>query len=108
MSHIKNLFFDELSRALEPRTTRPWPAPRPRPTPHRANVATVWSHDVELECHFEYEPEIRGARDNRTGVQLEPDYAATLTLVGAYVGAVDIMPLLSVEVIDEIERELMP
>jgi hypothetical protein len=41
-------------------------------------------------------------------MQLEPDFAATLTLVRAYVGAVDIMPLLSFEVIDEIERELMP
>ena len=105
MSYIKNLFFDELNRSLGAARPRPH---RPAPTAHRENVAMVWSHDVELECHFEYEPEIRGAREPSTGVQLEPDYAATLTLVAAYVGAVDIMPLLSFEVIDEIERELMP
>jgi hypothetical protein len=41
-------------------------------------------------------------------MQLEPDYAATLTLTAAYVGAVDIMPLLSIDTIDDIEKELMP
>ena len=105
MSHMKNLFFDELNRALGEARPRPQ---RPVLTAHREHVATVYSHDVELECHFEYEPEIRGAREPLTGMQLEPDQPATLTLVHAYVGAVDIMPLLSFEVIDEIERELMP
>jgi hypothetical protein len=101
MSHIKNLFFEELNRAMD------GPPPFIR-TPANERVAKVVHYGVELECHFEYEPEVRGAREPLTGMQLEPDYAATLTLVAAYVGAVDIMPLLSIDTIDDIEKELMP
>lgn len=105
MSHIKNLFFDELNRALVPleQARKPWAVPRAS-----ERVKTVEREGIELECHFEYEPEVRGAREPLTGMQLEPDQPATLTLVHAYVGAVDILPLLSFEVVDEIERELMP
>lgn len=102
MSYIKNLFFDELSRAMTP-TYRP-----PIRKTTEEHVALVVYQDVELECHFEYEPEIIGASDNQTGVKLEPDYAATLTLTEARVKGVDIMPLLSIDAIDDIERELMP
>lgn len=102
MSHIKNLFFDELCRAMTPTY---YPPIRKAANEH---TALVVYQDVELECHFEYEPEIRGAREPLTGMQLEPDYAATLTLTEARVQGVNILPLMSIDAIDDIERELMP
>jgi hypothetical protein len=105
MSHIKNLFFDELNRTLVPleQARKPWAMPRAI-----EHVKTVEREGIELECHFEYTPEERGAREPLTGMQLEPDEPASVTLTHAYAGAVDILPLLSFEMIDDIEGELLP
>lgn len=61
---------------------------------------------VNLECWFEYEPEERGSREVGTGLQLEPDYPATWTLVHAYLPGsdVDIACVLRDEVVTEIEE----
>lgn len=58
-----------------------------------------------LDCEFEYEPAERGSREN--GQQMEPDYPATLTLYAAYLNRVDIMDLLSDEIIEDIEADAM-
>lgn len=60
---------------------------------------------VTLTCFFEYEPEERGAREYGTGLQLEPDYPATHTLMHAYTPeGLDIAPVMRFELISEIEE----
>ena len=61
---------------------------------------------VTLTCFFEWEPEVRGAREVGTGLQLEPDYPETFTLVHVYLPGsdVDIAPIMLVGLIDEIEE----
>jgi hypothetical protein len=58
-----------------------------------------------LTCWFEYEAPERGSREPMTGLQLEPDYPATLTLHHVYLPGshVDIAPVLSLKVVAEIE-----
>ena len=58
-----------------------------------------------LTCWFEYEAAERGSREPLTGLQLEPDYPSTLTLHHVYLPGsnVDIAPVLSFEVVAEIE-----
>jgi len=60
---------------------------------------------VTLTCFFEWEPEVRGAREVGTGLQLEPDYPETFTLVHVYLPGsdVDIAPVMLLSLIDEIE-----
>lgn len=58
---------------------------------------------VELECWFAYEAESRGYRE--AGVQMEPDYPETWTLVHVYLpnSNVDISPVLYPGLINAIE-----
>jgi len=58
-----------------------------------------------LTCWFEYEAPERGSREPLTGLQLEPDYPATFSLHHVYLPGsnIDIAPLLSFEVVAEIE-----
>lgn len=59
---------------------------------------------VVLTCYFEYEPEERGSREPLTGLQLEPDYPATYTLLHVYTPeGLDIAPVMKIGLIDEIE-----
>ena len=60
---------------------------------------------VTLTCFFEYEPAERGSREYGTGLQLEPDYPETLTLMHVYLPGsnVDIAPVMLLSLIDEIE-----
>ena len=60
---------------------------------------------VTLVCYFEYEPEERGSREFGTGLQLEPDYPATFTLMHVYTPeGLDISPVMKTGLIDEIEQ----
>jgi hypothetical protein len=60
---------------------------------------------VTLTCFFEYEPEERGSREFGTGLQLEPDYPATFTLVHVYTPeGLDISAVMKLGLIDEIEQ----
>lgn len=60
---------------------------------------------VTLTCYFEHEPESRGAREWGTGLQLEPDYPATFTLVHAYTPeGLDISPVMRLGMIEELEE----
>lgn len=60
---------------------------------------------VTLTCFFDFEPESRGAREAGTGLQLEPDYPATHTLMHAYLpDGLDISPVLAPKLIAEIEE----
>lgn len=61
---------------------------------------------VTLTCWFEHEAESRGAREIGTGLQLEPDYPATWTLMHVYLPGsdVDIAPVLMDGMAEEIEE----
>jgi len=61
----------------------------------------------ELDCELDYEPAERGARENGTGLQLEPDYAENAILISAELNGVDISELLSSEVIGLIEAKAL-
>ena len=56
-----------------------------------------------ITCLMEYEEAETGARERGTGLQLEPDYPANATLIGAYLNGVDIIDILSKETVDNIE-----
>lgn len=61
---------------------------------------------VTLTCWFEYEPEERGSREVGTGLQMEPDYPATWTLMHVYLpgSEVDISPVMRGGLVEEIEE----
>ncbi len=60
---------------------------------------------VTLTCYFEYEPEEVGSREAGTGLQMEPDYPETFTLMYVYTPeGLDISPVMKLDLIDEIER----
>lgn len=61
--------------------------------------------NVQLDCWFDYEPACRGAREYGSGLQLEPDYPATLALVHAYLPGsnVDIASVMASSVIEGLE-----
>ena len=61
---------------------------------------------VDLSCFFEYEPEQVGSREFGTGLKMEPDYPATFTLMHVYLpgSSVDISPIISAGLLDEIEE----
>jgi hypothetical protein len=102
MSHIKNLFFDELAKAVQP---VPFLAAPPLPM----GLHSTWleREGVQLLCYFEFEPEEIGSCEPISGMKLEPDYPARVTIVNVYVRDVDIMPLLSFETIDKLEHDLL-
>ena len=55
-----------------------------------------------LECHCDYTPAEVGSRES--GLQIEPDFSAHMTLHAAFVKGVDISELLSKETVGEIEK----
>ena len=61
---------------------------------------------VMLTRWFEYEAAERGSREFGTGLQLEPDYPATWTLMHVYLpgSEVDIAPVLADGMAEEIEE----
>ena len=60
---------------------------------------------ITLHCYFDYEPESRGTREFPSGLQLEPDYPATFSLVHAYTpDGLDISPVMRFELLTEIEK----
>jgi hypothetical protein len=59
--------------------------------------------DVPIECTLDCEPPQRGAREHGTGLQLEPDYDASAELTSARVGGVEIITLLSEDLVYEIQ-----
>lgn len=101
MSHIKNLFFDEPRHSAAPFLSAP-------PVPKGLHSAWTEHEGVQLLLYFEFEPACEGSREPMTGLKLEPDYPATVTILHVYVRNVDIMPLLPFKLIDELERELLP
>ena len=103
MSQIKNLFFDALTQAVQPAPFLAAPPPAP-------GLWSEWAeHEgVQLLLYFEYEPPEVGSVEPMSGLKLEPDYPATVTILHVYVRDVDIMPLLPFKLIDELERELLP
>lgn len=57
-----------------------------------------------LECEVEYTPPEIGSREFGTGLQLEPDYAESITVLSIKVGDVDIMDVVSDHVIQDIAQ----
>lgn len=102
MSQIKNLFFDELAKAVEPMPFLAAP-----PVPQGLHSAWLAWEGVQLLCYFEFEPKEVGSREPISGLKLEPDYPASVTIVNVYVRDIDIMPLLPVDTIDSLEYELL-
>jgi hypothetical protein len=61
---------------------------------------------ILIECLLEYSPAVIGARErNSGGLPLEPDYPASMELLEARVGGVDILPLLTQTMVEAIEWE---
>jgi len=102
MSRIKNLFFDELAKAVQP-----VPFLAPPPLPQGLRSAWLEREGVQLLCYFEFEPEEIGAREPISGMKLEPDYPASVTVVNVYVRDVDILPMLPHEMVDDLEGEIL-
>ena len=64
--------------------------------------------DIRIECLLEYTPAVVGARDRGMGgLPLEPDYPASMELLEAKVGGIDILPLLTRAIIENIEWEAL-
>ena len=60
---------------------------------------------IKLTCHIEHEPEELGSREN--GIQMEPDYPASISIYAIYAGGnIDIQALLSDSILEEIEAHL--
>jgi len=55
-----------------------------------------------LVCHIEMEPASEGAREIGTGLQLEPDYDASISVCAVYHRGVEFTATLSEEQLDEI------
>ena len=108
MSHIKNLLPDPILAALQPYAppANPWQFAPVCPD-HLVEYRWASPMGLTLICHFEHQPEIRGALDFRTGVQLEPDVPEALTLVRAYAAGTDVQELLAFELVDDIEAEAL-
>jgi hypothetical protein len=69
-------------------------------------IVTV--NGVELTCHVECEPEERGSREAGTGLQLEPDYPATLTVCYVYAGSdIDLLGILGDDIVDDITTRII-
>jgi hypothetical protein len=63
---------------------------------------------ILLDCLLEYSPAVTGARERGMGgLPLEPDYPASMELLEARVGGIDILPLLRQQTIESIEHEAL-
>lgn len=99
MSHIKKLFFDEI--------TRPAVFLAAPPVPRGMGSAWVEREGVQLLCYFERTPAGPGLRDPMTGAELEPAAPAGVAVVRVYVRDVNIAPLLPHDMLAGIEYEIM-
>ena len=70
------------------------------------NRTTVNYCDVEFEVDYEYYPPSKGAREYKTGLQLEPDEPATFEVQDIFIGGQCVWDLLNVDQIDAIEEKL--
>lgn len=61
----------------------------------------------DVVCHLEFHEEEIGARENGTGLQLEPDSPLHITLHAAYVRGLDISALLADNLVKAIEKMAM-
>jgi hypothetical protein len=102
------------AQALKPWTPAPvaaQPAPSYKAPPlPRGMVEFEYSTPLlaePLTCHLEYEPAERGSREYGTGLQLEPDYPANMTLCAAYLRGIDVFEILSSDMVEEIEVEAL-
>ena len=109
MSQIKNLFFDELNRIMQGNPTMPMPLPvhLAPPLPKGLHSADMEHEGVDLLVYYDFMPEQLGSTEPLTGLKLEPDYPASVTILHAYVRDVDILPLLPFTLIDELEGRLL-
>lgn len=111
MSRIKEQFFDHLARQddmePEPERRRATPFLAAPPCPKGLHSAWTEHEGVQLLLYFEYEPPEVGSREPMSGLKLEPDYPASVTILHVYVRDVDIMPLLPFKLIDQLERDLL-
>jgi hypothetical protein len=57
-----------------------------------------------LTVEYDYEPEDRALRIN--GIQMEPDYPATMDILAVLVEGVDIIDLLSDTTLADIEKQI--
>lgn len=82
------------------------PAAYRNPPAGYGQVIYDWDAGIgeSIVCHLDHEPAERGARERGTGLQLEPDYAESVSLAAAYLRGVDILPLLSESQIQRIEE----
>ena len=60
---------------------------------------------ITLICHLDYEPAERGGRES--GLQMEPDFAAQMTLHAAYIGSIDVSSQLDDNVVADIEESAL-
>ena len=60
-------------------------------------------NEHSLECGVDYEPECRGSY--RHGLQQEPDCPAAMEVCSAKLNGIDVLTLLSQEVVDAIEQK---
>lgn len=108
MSQIKNLFFDELNRIMQaPAMPMPTPAHLPPPLPKGLRRADMEHEGVDLLIYYDFMPEQLGSTEPLTGLKLEPDYPASVTILHAYVRDVDVLPLLPFTLIDALEAQLL-
>lgn len=62
---------------------------------------------VPVKCELEYDEAERGSREKGTGLQLERDYPAAMTLLTAEVNGVDIYSLLSASQVAFVEKKAL-
>ena len=63
---------------------------------------------ILIDCILEYTEAVIGARERGMGgLPLEPDYPASMELLEARVGGINILPLLNQRMIDDIEYEAL-
>ena len=76
---------------------------RPKLTTGQRSYA--WSAGLfpPIMCELEYEAAEEGSREQGTGLQLEPDHPAQMTLLTAELNGVDIYSMLSEEQIAEVQ-----
>ena len=74
--------------------------------PHYSGVEE-FEYDIGLSepitCLMEYTEAETGSRERGSGMQLEPDYPADATLIGAYLNGIDIIDILDKQTVDNIE-----
>lgn len=62
---------------------------------------------VEVTVEYDYDPPCRGARERGTGMQLEPDYDASVSVISICIGDQDITDIVGSKFTDEVAEEVM-